>query len=66
MKNIPFISLNSLSQGLMAGDSLGSSSSLRTEESGMTKNMAEITIFGQSLIDNRLAQSRIFRQGELN
>jgi hypothetical protein len=53
-KDIPFSSLSCLSQWLIAGDSLRSSS-FRAEESCMTKNMAESTILGQSFIYNRLA-----------
>jgi hypothetical protein len=57
--------LNCRSQG-RAGDSCGSSNSFGAEEVSMTKNMAEMTILGQSFINHLLVQKRAFRQCDLN
>jgi hypothetical protein len=61
-KNSPFISLNILSLGLIARYSFDSSSSFGAEETSMAKDMAEVTILGQSFVDNLLVQSKTFRQ----
>jgi hypothetical protein len=57
--------LNCWSQG-RAGDSCGSSNSFGAEEVSMTKNMAEMTILGQSFINHLLVQSRALRQSDVN
>jgi hypothetical protein len=54
--------LNILSLGLIARYSFDSSSSFGAEETSMAKDMAEVTILGQSFVDNLLVQSKTFRQ----
>jgi hypothetical protein len=51
---------------IQGGNSCGSNSSFGAEEVSMTKNMAEMTILGQSFINHLLVQSRAFRQSDVN
>jgi hypothetical protein len=65
-KNSLFASHARLIIRLKARNRVDTSSSLRTEETSMAKNMAKITILGQSLIYNFLVQGKTFKQSDLD
>jgi hypothetical protein len=54
--------LTILSLRLIARYNFDSSSSFGAEETSMAKDTVEVTILGQSFIDNLLVQSKTFKQ----